>query len=393
MGHTGVVLSGGGANGAYEVGVLKALAQGASPATDYRPIDPEVYTGTSVGAYNATVLASRPGQTASAVIEELEEIWLDRIADTFWNCGNGVFRVRGLPFQLLDPECFLRPFQVLADFGRDSAELAAYGVVKGAQLATSEASLQSRLLSLIDLDAFVSESPLQGLIEDTIDLDGLRRSAKRLTIAASNWQIGVLRLFSKQEIADVLGTDAILASAALPGIFPPVSLGGVPFVDGGVLLNTPLKPAIRDGATTVHVIFLDPLVRNIPLKPLPSSLDTFFRMFAIIWASSLRKDILLAAGINRMIELLERGETESARTEEGRTFLEMGWRIYRRIEEGRRYRKLTVHVFRPQSALGEGEGILDFQRSRLQALVQMGYRDAANHDCQAAGCVRLGGRG
>lgn len=391
--RTGVVLSGGGANGAYEVGVLKALAQGASPATDYWPIDPEVYTGTSVGAYNAAVLASRPGQTAGAVVAELEEIWLDRIADTFWNCGNGVFRVRGLPFQLFDPGCFLRPFQVLADFGRDSAELAAYGLVKGTQFATSDGSLQSRLLSLVDLDAFVSESPLQGLIEETIDLDALRRSGKRLTIAASNWQIGILRLFDKQEITDVLGTDAILASAALPGIFPPVSLGGVPFVDGGVLLNTPLKPAIRDGATTVHVIFLDPLVRDIPLKPLPSSLDTFFRMFAIIWASSLRKDILLAAAINRMVKLLESGDAESARTEEGRTFLQMGWRIYRRIEEGRRYRKLTVHVYRPQSALGEGEGVLDFQRSRLQALVQMGYRDAVHHDCQASGCVRIGGRG
>lgn len=389
--RTGVVLSGGGANGAYEVGVLKALTRGDSPATGYRPIDPEVYTGTSVGAYNASVLASRPGQSAATVAEELEEIWVDRIADTLWNCGNGVYRVRGLPFQLLDPGCFLRPFQVLADFGRDSLELAAYGAVKGTQFATSGASLQSRLLSLVDLDAFISESPLRGLIEETVTADGLRRSGKRLTIAASNWAVGLLRLFGKQEIADRVGTDAILASAALPGIFPPVTIDGVPYVDGGVLLNTPLKPAIDDGATTVHAIFLDPLVRDIPLNPLPSSLDTFYRMFAIIWASNMRKDILIAAGITRIVELLERGEAEHGASEdEARGFLRMGWQMYRRIAEGRRYRKINVHIFRPQSALGEGEGLLDFARVRLQGLVAMGYRDAVQHDCEASGCVRAG---
>lgn len=388
--RSAVVLSGGGANGAFEVGVLKALTRGASPATDYRPLDPEVYTGTSVGAYNAAVLASRPGQSAAAATGELEAIWLDRIADTFWNCGNGVFRVRGLPFQLLDPGCFLHPLQVMADFGRDSVALAAYGLVKGTQFAASDASLQSRLLSLVDLDAFVSESPLRDLVEETVTRDGLLRSVQRLTIAASNWEVGRLRLFSKREIAEV-GKDAILASAALPGIFPPVTIDGVSYVDGGVLLNTPLLPAIRDGATTIHVIFLDPLVRDIPLKPLPSSADTFFRMFAIIWASNMRKDILLAEGITRILELLERENPESASGEEAQAFLQMGWQVYRRLlESGQRYRKITVHVYRPQTALGEGEGVLDFQRDRLQALVAMGYQEAVTHDCRIAGCVLHG---
>lgn len=390
--HTGVVLSGGGANGAFEVGVLKALTQGASPATGYRPLEPGIYTGTSVGAYNAAVLASRPGRSAAVVTEELETIWLDRIADTPWNCGNGVYRVRGLPFQLLDPGCFLRPFQVLADAGRDSVELAAYGLVKGTQFVASDASLQSRLLSLIDVDAFISESPLQWLVEETVTREGLLRSTKQLTIAASNWAVGILRLFSKQEIVR-LGSEAILASAALPGIFPPVAIDGVPYVDGGVLLNTPLLPSIQDGATTVHVIFLDPLVRDIPLKPLPSTLDTAYRMLAIIWASNMRKDILIAEGITRIVELLERERPEEATEEEAQVFLQAGWRMYRRlVERGRAYRKLNVHVYRPQTALGEGEGVLDFQRDRLRSLVAMGYTEAVRHDCESSGCVLHGRR-
>ena len=53
-----VILSGGGANGAYEVGVLKALLTGQSPATDFQPLDPDIFTGTSVGAFNAALLVS-----------------------------------------------------------------------------------------------------------------------------------------------------------------------------------------------------------------------------------------------------------------------------------------------------------------------------------------------
>jgi NTE family protein len=380
-GRTGVVLSGGGANGAYEVGVLKALIHGASPATGYRPIDPETYTGTSVGAYNAAVMASRPGQPATAVAEELERLWLERIADTLRRCGNGVFRVRGLPFQFLDPGCLVRPLQVLTNFARDSVDLTAVGLVKGAQFAASDTSLQSRVLSLIDLQAFVSASPLHGLVEETIDLAALRRSAQRLSIAATDWERGVFRLFSKQEIADIFGTDAILASAAIPGIFAPVQVGGVFYVDGGVLLNTPLKPAIADGATIIHVIFLDPLVSNIPLKPLPSTLDTFDRMLVIQMA---------AAGINRMLELLKRGAPESASREEAGTFLRVAWQMYRRMLADRELRELTVHIYRPQTALGEGEGLLDFQHARLQRLIEMGYGDAVAHDCAVDGCLLPG---
>jgi NTE family protein len=390
-GCDGVVLSGGGADGAYEVGVLKALLHGASPATGYRPIDPEVYTGTSVGAYNATIMASRPGTPATAVAEELEAIWLDRIANSLRTCGNGVFRVRGAPFQGFDPGCLRNPVRSLVELGQDAAVLTAFGLIKGAQFATSDAPLKSRLLSLVELDAFVSESPLRQLLAETVNLDSLRRSGKRLTIATSNWKYGVLRLLSKQDISDVVGTDGILASTALPGIFPPVTIDGIPYVDGGVLLNTPLKPAIRDGADTVHIVFLDPLVQNITLAVLPSSLDTFYRLFAVIWAANVRRDLLQAEMVNRLLELLERENPIETAAPELKRLLRAGPGIFRHlVEGGQPYRKLTIHIYRPATDLGSGEGVLDFQRRRLGDLVAMGYRDAVHHDCEAAGCVRPG---
>src|SRR5260370_40995152 len=98
--NTAVVLSGGGANGAYEVGVLKALLRGQSPATRFKPLDPEIFSGTSIGAFNATVLASRMPAEGSRTIDHLEDIWLNLIPQ-FENTGhNHVFRFRGdpLPF-------------------------------------------------------------------------------------------------------------------------------------------------------------------------------------------------------------------------------------------------------------------------------------------------------
>jgi predicted acylesterase/phospholipase RssA len=391
-GPSGVVLSGGGANGAYEVGVLQALLKGASPATGFVAIDPEIYTGTSVGAYNAAVMCSRPGVAAAAVADELKAVWLERIADNLGHCGNGVFRVRGAPFQFLDPGCLARPLRSLAEAGRDAAELAAFGLVKGAEFATSRASLQSRLLSLLDLDALISEAPMKQLVAETIDLDRLRRSDKQLTIAATDWEHGLLRLYSREEVV-ATGTDVILASAALPGIFRPVPIDGVPFVDGGVLLNTPLNPAINCGADTIYVIFLDPLLRNISTPLLPSSLDTFYRLFAVIWAASVRRDVLRIAVVNRLLERLQRVDLDApaALPGPGLKARELALVLLREVED-RPYRPLTVHVFRPGTDLGGGEGLLDFDQRRLAGLVELGYQDAASHDCATAGCVLAGAR-
>jgi len=365
--ETGVVLSGGGANGAYEVGVLEALIQGRSPATGYRPIDPGVYAGTSVGAFNAAVMASRPGLPAGAAVAELRALWLDRVANSLEHCGNGVYRVRGAPFQLLSPGCLAHPVEALLELGADAANLAAYGLVKGAQFLASDAPLQSRLVSLIDLEAFISESPFKRLLAETIDLDRLRRSAKRLIVAATDWERGRLQLFSKEQIADAVGTDGILASAALPGIFPPVPIDGVPYVDGGVRLNSPLGPVIAAGATTIHLVFLDPHIYNIALTPLPSTADTFYRLTAIIWAANVRQDLLAAAAINALVH-------RSAAPE----------------NRGRPYREVTIHVYRPATALGGGDSVLDFHARRLAGLIELGFQDAASHDCAAAGCVVAG---
>src|SRR5258708_3894308 len=113
----GVVLSGGGASGAYEVGVLKALL-----TRGERPLSPNVFTGTSIGSFNAAFMVSQWDTCGRAAIANLEQVWRERLANRSGGLGaNGLYRVRGSPLDLLDPAGYvpnpLRPWLRLVGDG------------------------------------------------------------------------------------------------------------------------------------------------------------------------------------------------------------------------------------------------------------------------------------
>ncbi|MES1241633.1 MAG: patatin-like phospholipase family protein [Acidobacteriota bacterium] len=382
---TAIVLSGGGAKGAYELGVMRALFEGASPASGHRPVEAQIFTGTSVGGYNASFLASQGGVASIAALDRLEGIWRKRIAKTPETCGNGIYRVRGLPLQGLDPGCLERPLDTLLEWANDGLFFANYAVVRGLNLLSSQAPLRARLAEAIDVSAFFSTRPFESLITKTIDLDALRVSDKQLVIAASNWLAGTLRLFSKEEIASPLGHLRIEASASIPGMFPPVVIEGVPYADGGVLLNTPLRPAIRLGAEVIHVIYLDPLIEKIPFPQLPNTFDTLYRLYAIGLAANMKNDILTAQEINASLQLAQGG----AEREEPDRGIRLAHRVVERARQGRPYKWVEVHRYRPTTDLGGGGGLLDFRSDFIDQTIRLGYQNAANHDCGAAGCLLL----
>src|ERR1041384_3523091 len=98
-----MILSGGGASGAYEVGVLKGLFTGDSPATNYSPLMPDVFAGTSIGAYNASLLVAEIDNRGSSAIDHLEHIWLDCLPQDDATGHNFIARYRADPFESLDP--------------------------------------------------------------------------------------------------------------------------------------------------------------------------------------------------------------------------------------------------------------------------------------------------
>ena len=216
-------------------------------------------------------------------------------------CGNGVFRIRATPTEFINPTCFipnpLRPFIQLA---ADSALLAWDGLQRAVNAAIEqEAPLLQRVTELFDFSSFVSSQPFTQTLHETIRFANIRRAEKVLKITATNWETGALKIYTNRDMTDQLGPLVIMASSAIPGFFPPVAVGSQAFVDGGVLMNTPMQPAIDAGADTLHVIYLDPEIENIPLAGLANTLETLYRMQTIAWAKALNNEIRAVRHINR----------------------------------------------------------------------------------------------
>lgn len=380
--RSAVILSGGGANGAYEVGVLKALMSGKSALTNYQPLRPDILVGTSVGAFNCAFLASQWDDYGAAAVSNLERFWLEELAGS-WQT-NGVFRIRANPTPFFSPTALLDdPLTRARDFFQDSRFLFLEGLQRGFDfVSSSQESLEQRLVELLDLTSFISTEPL-GRSLGNIDYEAIRRSSCRLKVAATNWTTGELRVFWNHDMSPEFGPVALRASAAIPGLFPPVESGTQQYSDGSVLLNTPLSPAIHAGAEVLHVIYLDPAIDRIPLARIPNTFDTLFRTQQIQWASAYDDDIADAARINKALEAVERLKSQDVLGAEYATNLAA--ESFAAVRQ--RYRPLTIHRYRPSQAFEGGLGLLNFGRERLEGLIDRGFQDTLYHDCGEAGDI------
>jgi NTE family protein len=374
-----LVLSGGGANGAYEVGVVKALLAGRSPATDFQPLAPDIVSGTSIGALNAAFLVSQWAELGAAAGGALERLWLERLAGGIR--GNGVFRLRGNPLDLADPSAYLPnpllPFQRLFE---DGGFLTWDGLQRAVSFATSPQGgpIERRLVSLVDFTTLISLEPFEQMLRG-LDYQAIRRSRVWLKIAATNWATGQLRVFWNHDMSDDFGPLAIRASAAVPGLLPPALVGSQPYVDGSVLMNAPLAPAIHAGAEILHVVYLDPDVRNIPLDRMPQAFGTFSRMMQIGWAAALKDDIGDAARVNRSLAALARARDE-LRVDASTASLMLEAAQVRPYADGEPMRPLEIRRYSPSDLLLGELGFLNFDRDRIEALIRRGFQDAIDHD-------------
>jgi predicted acylesterase/phospholipase RssA len=389
-----VILSGGGANGAYEVGVLKALFAGKSQwATGGQPLDPYVFAGTSVGSYNAAFLVSRWDVYGTAAIGSLEQLWLEDVSSSSQKPNNGVFRIREDPREYFNPRSFIpNPLEPFYHLVGDSAVLAWDGLQRAVNLVMAQEPLLQRVAQLLDFTSFIVLEPFRQLVNDTIGFSEIRRSQRKLLIAATNWELGRVRIFENQDMTDQLGPLAILGSTAIPGVFPPTAVGAQLFVDGGVLLNTPLNPVIDAGGRVLHVISLFPNVESIPLGTMSNTLATIYRQQIIGWAKSLESSVKRVRDINwtlafaalaskatqRMKERFSATDLESLRMKD----------IEQYLEQYRAYTPVTVHRYYPGDDAGGPLGLLDFDRDRIKDLIEQGFEDAAQHDCNISQCVK-----
>jgi NTE family protein len=228
-GALALVLSGGGARGAYEMGVLRYALGTLAPRLG-RAAAPQIFCGTSVGAINACALAARAEADDFGVAHvaarweslRLEDIfrlgWGDLAALARWLIGR---TVPGGASSLLDAA-------PLAELVRD--------VIHWRALHENIASrrVQAVTVSATDLETGHTVVFVERAVEEPI----------HTTDAAVEWAPVRLR------------PQHALASAAIPIVFPTVRVAGRIFTDGGVRQNTPIAPAIRLGCGRVLVIGL-----------------------------------------------------------------------------------------------------------------------------------------
>ncbi len=362
----GIVLSGGGALAAFEVGVLASLA---------RRCEPRVFCGTSAGAYNAAVLGANFHAGFDAAVRELDSIWRHRIAGPMHHTG--VMRLRGDPSAAFDLAYLTKdPVRPFLNWALDGAFLAARSAARWTHFASASEPLARRMLELIDIGQWISAEPMKQLVSETIDVARLLSSPVAIKLTATDWKTGQPRLFTYQPgggtrpgwtpLGRANAHAAVLASAAIPGIFPAVHVEEAAHVDGGVVMNTPLSPAIDAQANVIHLVCLNPDVREIRLEGPANTLDVLERTLVAVVASGIRQDLNMAAFINSVAGAA-------------------------RAKGGDLYRKLTIHRYHPSTRnLGGIAGMLDFSLPHIEALIEEGRGHAATHDCERQGCILAG---
>lgn len=228
MSGLGLILSGGGARGAYEVGVLEyvfsefADARGNAPKID-------LISGTSVGAVNGAFVASAIGEMPGA-LKQLVSLWAD--LELPHVLGFGLRQAAGLYRVLLGGSAQARgvfdPAPLSAIVGRAVhwrrlRRNIRSGALRALTVSTTHVGTGQPVI-------FVDAAPGVG-IPKGLGLHALVRQAK-------------------------IGQHHVLASAAIPLIFPPVEIGDEIHCDGGLRLNTPIGPSIHLGMNRLLVVGL-----------------------------------------------------------------------------------------------------------------------------------------
>jgi NTE family protein len=367
-GGLGLVMGGGGARAAYQVGFLRALADW------YPDLSIPYITGVSAGAINAAHLASHHGSFAQSV-DELSCLWGRlQIEDVFrvgpWSLGRNAVRwlgrlisggnpgapeVRGLVDT--DP---LRGFLTEALHAVD-------GELTGVSLNLVQGRLKAVALSTSSYTTGQSVTWVQGQ-----DIREWERPQRR-------------------SVNTTLTVEHVMASAALPLFFPAVELEDEWFGDGGIRLAAPLSPALHLGADRVLAISTRydrtaaeaerPVVRGYPP---PAQLAGV--LMNSIFLDLLDHDALRLERLNRLVEKLPEDEREGLRPVKlmvlrpSEDLGRLSGRYEPRLPFGLRF--LTRGLGTRETESPDFLSIILFQHDYLAALMDRGEADARDREAE-----------
>lgn len=226
---TALLLPGGGARAAYQVGVLKGIAELMRTA-QHNPF--RVLCGTSAGALNAVALSTRADDFVGAVAW-LEQLWLQLAADRVYRTDM---------------------FGLMRNALRLVMSLFNTGIAVGKPV------------------ALLDNGPLRQLLNEQLDFDGIARhihsgKLEAICVTAMNYSLGTSVSFfqggpgnagwqrwRRQGIGCPITLKHLMASTAIPTIFPPEQIGAHYFGDGALRQMNPISPVLHLGARRVFVI-------------------------------------------------------------------------------------------------------------------------------------------
>jgi predicted acylesterase/phospholipase RssA len=259
--QSALVLQGGGALGAYELGAARALYKDSH-------FSPDVIAGISIGAITALLLA-RPARGLKP-LEALEAFWEN-------------VTVPGL---MLPPA--LRQYASLFGNRNFFVPRLDYFNLPGWTHLYDTAPLRDTLKELVDLDCLLD-----------------RTAAPALLVSATDLEEGQIRYFYSRE--DKLTLDHIVASGSLPSAFPMTVIENRSYWDGGLFNNTPLRAVLNKFDKAAGVNRTIYVVNLFPNKaPLPRNLlEVQERMKNLQFANKTLADLQMLDQINEVAELME----------------------------------------------------------------------------------------
>lgn len=133
----------------------------------------------------------------------------------------------------------------------------------------------------------------------------------------------------------------------------------------------------------LHVIYLDPNLKDVPLGAGHGTMEALNRLFALSFANQMNRDCRHALAINVALEAGANDEGTATPSTQARP----GLRETVRMKAGHRYSPLTIHRYSPRDLLGGIFGLLDFNADYVNRLIDQGFKDAVAHDCVASGCI------